>query len=179
MIAVMADPSVHQQAWLRGCSEVGAINFDRHFVVSAPAGELDVIEAGLRERGIVFQRLPVHYAFHSRWIDCMREPVASALASLRTSPGHIPLVCCERGGTISEWPVDHAWRVVRNPIRFRNTLLDLDRRGTHRYIDVGPAGTMATFAKYALPSTTASTTHAVLTPYGQDVRHLNALLASA
>ena len=39
-------------------------------------------------------------------------------------------------------------------------------------------GTMATFVKYALPEGSASTAHAVMTPYGQDRRNLDALLAT-
>jgi acyl transferase domain-containing protein len=179
MVAIMADPFRHEQDWLREHSEIASINFDRHFVVSAPARELDAIESGLEERGVAFHRLPVRFAFHSRWIDRMREPLASAMASLRIGPGELPLACCERGGEMARMPADHFWRVVRNPIRFRDTIRDLERQGSHRYVDVGPSGTLATFAKHALPAATASTTHAILTPYGQDLRNLDALLATA
>jgi len=179
MIAIMADPSLHEESWLGERSEIAGINFDRHFVVSSPARELDAIESALKQRSIVFQRLPVRFAFHSRWIDRLREPLTAAMSSLRTGPGDLPLACCERGGKVAQLPADHFWRIVRHPIRFRDTILDLERRGPHRYVDVGPSGTLATFAKYALPATTVSSTHAILTPYGQDLKNLDALLATA
>jgi hypothetical protein len=52
----------------------------------------------------------------------------------------------------------------------------LEEQGPRRYIDVGPAGTLATFLKYGLPATTESTVHAILTPYGFDEKNLAALV---
>lgn len=179
MIAIMAHPSLHEESGLGERSDIAGINFDRHFVVSSPARELDAIESTLKQRGIVFQRLPVRFAFHSRWIDRLREPLTAAMSSLRTGPGALPLACCEHGGSVAELQADHFWRVVRHPVRFRDTILDLERQGPNRYVDVGPSGTLATFAKYALPPATKSSTHAILTPYGQDLRNLETLLSMA
>jgi malonyl CoA-acyl carrier protein transacylase len=80
---------------------------------------------------------------------------------------------------LTDLPDDFFWRVVRHPIRFRETVAELERRGSHRYIDVGPSGTLATFVKYGLPQASSSTVHAILTPYGQDRRNLAAVLASS
>lgn len=71
------------------------------------------------------------------------------------------------------------WRVVREPIRLRDTIAQLERAGTYRYVDLGAAGTLATFVKYALPPGSRSTTHAILTPYGHDIRNLTALMADS
>jgi hypothetical protein len=54
----------------------------------------------------------------------------------------------------------------------------LEQQGAHRYIDVGPAGTLATFLKYGLPPTTRSTVQAILTPFGGDQKNLTAVSAS-
>jgi len=67
---------------------------------------------------------------------------------------------------------------VRRPIRFRESTARLEQRGACRYIDVGPAGTLATFLKYGLPATATSTVHSILTPFGFDQKNLAALLAS-
>lgn len=91
-----------------------------------------------------------------------------------------PVVCCDRAATLEPTlPDEFFWHVVRRPIRFRDTITQLEKHGTYRYIDVGSSGTLATFVKYALPEVSASSTHAVLTPYGQDRRNLDALLAAA
>ncbi|MGO4779982.1 hypothetical protein AB4084_31365, partial [Lysobacter sp. 2RAB21] len=85
--------------------------------------------------------------------------------------GHLPLVCCEQAAVLTDLPDDFFWRAVRRPIRLRDTIAQLESQGPHRYIDVGPSGTMATFAKYALPAGSASTVHPALTPYGQDLKN--------
>jgi hypothetical protein len=75
-------------------------------------------------------------------------------------------------------PGDFFWRIVRQPIRFRDTIALLERRGACRYIDVGPGGTLATFVKYGLPAGSRSTTHPILTPFGQDQKNLAALFTA-
>jgi bacillaene synthase trans-acting acyltransferase len=148
-------------------------------VVSANYGALDEIEAALRERTITHQRLPVSFAFHSRWIDSAEAPLRSFGRTITRTHGRIPLVCCDRAEVVHELPEDFFWRFVRRPIRFRDAIMKLERGGgPYRYIDVGPGGTLATFVKYGLPATSRSTTHPILTPYGLDQKNLTAVLAS-
>ena len=175
MIAVVADPALFAERFLSAHSELAGINFASHFVVSAKDESLGQIEAGLRQLGITHQRLPVSRAFHSRWIDDARAPLEPLMRSIRRTRGRLPLVCCERAQVVSELPDDFFWRVVRQPIRFRDTVAQLERSSAYRYIDVGPAGTLATFVKYGLPAGSRSTTHSILTPYGQDQKNLAAL----
>lgn len=87
-------------------------------------------------------------------------------------------MCCEQAAVLTDLPDDFFWRAVRRPIRLRDTIAQLESQGPYRYIDVGPSGTMATFAKYALPAGTASTVHPALTPYGQDLKNMAALRAA-
>jgi malonyl CoA-acyl carrier protein transacylase len=156
---------------------LAAVNFSSHFIVSARHAELAVIEAALRKRNIAFQRLPVSFPFHSRWIDQAKAPFESFMRSIRRKQGQLPLVCCDQTAILSNLSDDYFWNVVRRPIRFRETIARLGREGARRYIDVGPAGTLATFLKYGLPASSKSTAHAILTPYGFDRKNLAALLA--
>ena len=178
MIAVLADPALFAEEPFRGRSELAAVNFSSHFVVTAKQSELATIEAELKARAIGHQRLPVSFAFHSQWIDEARAPFVSFMQSVGRKPSRIPLVCCDETATVTGLSDDYLWNVVRRPIRFRETIAWLERQGTHRYIDAGPAGTLATFLKYVLPRTTSSTAHAILTPYGLDQRNLAAVSAS-
>jgi acyl transferase domain-containing protein len=72
----------------------------------------------------------------------------------------------------------HLWRVVRQPIRFMAAIQELERADTYRYIDVGPASTLATFLKYGLPKSSRSDVYPLLSPYGQEEKNLAALLAT-
>lgn len=176
MIAVLADPALFEELDLGGSCELAAVNFASHFAVSARQADLGEIEAALSMRNVTYQRLAVSVAFHSRWMDQGRAPFESFMRSIRHARGRLPLACCEQAELLTELPDDYFWRTVRQPIRFRETITRLERDGAHRYIDVGPAGTLATFVKYGLPKTSRSTTHAILTPYGRDQDNLAALL---
>jgi acyl transferase domain-containing protein len=177
MIAIVSDPSLYREPFLAERSELAGINFGGHFAVAARSCDLEAIEADLRERDITYQRLPLGFAFHSRWIESAYEPFNALTRTLPTMRGTIPLACCERVSLLAGLSDNYFWNVARNPIRFMDTLALLERGGPHRYIDVGPAGTLATFAKYGLPKTSASTVHPIVTPYGHDTKNLNALLA--
>jgi acyl transferase domain-containing protein len=178
MIAILYDPALYKEPFLAGRSELAGVNFDGHFAVSARRCDLEPIEAALKERGIMFQRLPLGFAFHSRWIETAYEPFAALMRAVPTMRGRVPLACCERAALLNGLGDGYFWNVARNPIRFMDTLRMLERGGPHRYIDVGPSGTLATFAKYALPAGSASTVHPILTPYGRDAHNLDAVLAS-
>lgn len=179
MIAIMAEPSLHDERFLGDCSEIAGINFSTHFAVAARWRDLEQIEAGLKARDLIYQRLPVRIAFHSRWIEAAREPIASTMRTIPIRRGALPLACCEQASTLTCLPDDYFWQMARNPIRFADTVAHLERGGPHRYIDVGPSGTLATFVKYGLPKTSGSTACATLTPYGQDLKNLASLTARA
>ena len=177
MIAVLADPAFFAEDFLSGRSELAAVNFRSHFVVSARVTELEEIEAGLRRRSISYQRLPVCSPFHSRWMDKAKAPFVSFMRSIRREPGRLPLMCCDQIAVLPDLSDDYLWDVVRHPIRFCETTGRLEQGGARRYIDVGPAGTLATLLKYGMPASTKSTVHAILTPFGLDQKHLAALTA--
>jgi bacillaene synthase trans-acting acyltransferase len=178
MIAILAEPKLYEEAFLSECSEMAGVNLASHFAVSAPQAKLRTIESTLKQHGVTHQRLAVSFAFHSRWIDDARARFVSFMRSVPRHQGRLPLVCCEQAATLTQLPEDFFWRVVRQPIRFWNAVAHLERCGAHRYIDVGPSGTLATFVKYGLPKTSESSAHAILTPYGQDQKNLSALLES-
>jgi bacillaene synthase trans-acting acyltransferase len=178
MTAVLADPALFAEDFLSGRSELAAVNFSSHFVVSARRTELAEIEAVLRKRNVGYQRLPVSFPFHSQWIDRAKARFGSFMQSIRCKQGRLPLACCDQTAILSDLSHDYFWNVVRHPIRFRETTARLEQQGARRYIDVGPAGTLATFLKYGMPAATESTVHAILTPYGFDQKNLRALLAS-
>lgn len=178
MIAVLGDPALFEEASLHARSELAAVNFSSHFVISAKSAALAGIEADLARRGVPYQRLPVSYPFHSQWVDEVRAPFVSFMRSIDCKRGRLPLACCTRAEVLDELPADFFWDVVRRPIRFRETAACLEQRGPHRYVDVGPSGTLATFLKYGLPATTRSTVHPVLTAFGIDRDHAARLLTS-
>jgi bacillaene synthase trans-acting acyltransferase len=175
MTAVLGDPALFAEDFLSGRSELAGVNFSSHFVVSARAPELTGIEAGLKQRGVAYQRLPVAFAFHSQWMDRAQAPFASFMQSIRGRQGTLPLACCDQATVLSTLGEGFFWDVVRQPIRFRETITRLEQDGPRRYIDVGPAGTLATFLKYGTPLAAASSVHSILTPFNVDLKNLAAV----
>jgi acyl transferase domain-containing protein len=178
MIAVLADPAIFAAAFLGSRSTLAAVNFSSHFVLSARRGELMEIEAALKKRDIGCQLLPVSLPFHSQWIDRAKAPFESFMRSIERGTPRLPLVCCDQAAILSDLSQDFFWNVVRRPIRFRETVAQLERRGPIRYIDVGPSGTLATFMKYRTAANAGSTVYAILTPFGVDQKNL-AVVTSA
>ncbi len=178
MIAVLADPEMFAEDFRTGRSELAAVNFSSHFVVTARRTALAEIEAALVKHNTGYQRLPVSLPFHSRWIDKAKGPFESFMQSIQRKQGRWPLVCCDQATILSDLSDDYFWNVVRHPIRFRETTARLEQQGARRYIDVGPAGTLATFLKYGLPATTRSIVNSILTPFGVDQKNLAAVSGS-
>lgn len=179
MIAVLGPRSLVDEELLRRDSDLAAENFTTHFVVSANRPGLERIEAGLRERRVTFQRLPVHFAFHSRWLEPARVPLEIHFQSLKPGPAKLPVLCCASAARLSSLQANHFWTAVRQRMRFRDTITALEGTESCRYIDLGPSGTLATFLKYILPASSGSVAQAVLTPYGQEARHLAAIVGGA
>jgi bacillaene synthase trans-acting acyltransferase len=168
MIAILADPVLYEQDFLASQSELAAVNFSSHFVVAATWDKCEAIEAALQARSVPWQRLPVSFAFHSRWIDDARRTFESFIESVAVRRAQLPLMCCGHAQVLTDLPRNYFWDVTRCPIRFQESISQLEQGGTYRYIDAGPAGTLATFLKYSLPTGSASKVQPLLTRHGRD-----------
>jgi len=177
MFAVLAGTELWENDEdLRSGSEISATNFPGHFILSAPTGRLAQVDSALRRLGVNYQPLAVAHAFHSRWIDECKPDVMLALEMGRYQPSRIPIICCAAARTIPAFSAERLWDVVRKPIRFAETVSWLEGNGAYDYVDVGPAGTLATFLKYGLPATSKSVAHTIMTPLGSSVDNLAAVI---
>jgi acyl transferase domain-containing protein len=177
MIAVLGSVALYEQLGLAAYCELAGINFDEHFVIATVPAHLPKVESLLRGR--TSQRLMVAYPFHSKWIEPVRRLIEDSMHSLQPRPARIPIACCARSVLLQTLPPDHFWHTVREPIRFQQTLQTLERHERYRYFDVGPAGTLATFAKYALGKESHARVHSVLSPFGRDSENLAAAVGAA
>jgi acyl transferase domain-containing protein len=176
MIAIFGSPKLHRDLTvLRENSDIAAVNFNSHFVISTVDANVNEITAALDRENIVFHRVPVSYAFHSRWMDGAREAALEILAALQYRQPTIPLICCAQTSVIERFSATIVWNSVRNPIEFERTIAEMEKGGPRHYVDVGPAGTLATFLKYALPSTSASKASPVLSPFGGELKNYDRL----
>jgi acyl transferase domain-containing protein len=178
MVAVLGETSLIDGLLASRKAVVAARSFDGHFVASLPVASLPELDQVLDRTEAVRQRLPVPFAFHSPWIDDVRLPFLATLDALRPERSRIGVVCCASGETRHEFVPSRFWSVAREPIDFQRTLLGLEARGPHRYVDVGPSGTLATFSKYLLGERSASQVHTVIGPFGNDDQRYARVLAA-
>jgi acyl transferase domain-containing protein len=176
MLAILGSPRLHREL-LHEVSDLAAVNFDSHFVISTTLAHLDEITTILNREKLIFQEVAVGFAFHSRWIDGAREAALAILRSLQYHQPTIPLICCAQAAVVETVSPEMIWNTVRRPIEFERTIAGLEQRGARHYVDVGPAGTLATFLKYALPSSSASMSYPILSPFGSELKNYERLLS--
>lgn len=153
-------------------SELASINYDSHFVVSGEKEKLKEIERFLISKNIICQSLPVSYGFHSSYID----PAALSYKNFLRLKFHqtpcIPFVSCLSGTTISNIPTDFFWDAVRNPIQFPKAIRALETGRDRIYLDLGPGGTLANFAKHIVANDSKSESYTIMTPFNRDLKNL-------
>ncbi|UCH94703.1 MAG: ACP S-malonyltransferase [Candidatus Aminicenantes bacterium] len=173
MMTILHDPTIyHESPLLHQHTELAAINYNSHFVVSGKKEALIEIQHFLKERDIVFQLLPVSFAFHSRLMEPAGSAYCSYLKEKQFQRPNCTFVSCMTGGVIDEIPPDYFWEIVRQPMVFREALHNLEKIQSHIYIDLGPSGTLQNFVKNNLTEPAASMHFAIMTPFGSDLKRL-------
>ena len=179
MVAVLAEPDSLGDL-LDGDTEIAAFNYDSHCVLATTCERLELIEAVLRRRNVTHQRLPVSFAFHSRWIEEAREPFQAVAGRLVLGNASMPVFCCAAAAPLRQLPRGYFWTVTREPIQFKKTMSCARGHGTYDYVDVGPSGTLAAFVRNCLAEAdSGSRCYRTLSPYGGDLQSVAALTEAA
>lgn len=177
MIAIVHNWDLYNQlVIISRHSELAAVNYSSHFIISGNSKSLSAIEAYLQAHEILFQVLPVRYGFHSSNIDPIGEQSRKNLCNFSLKKNGIPVVSCLSGELVSDIFPGHFWDVLRQPIQFKKTIENLEVLGQYHYIDLGPSGTLANFTKRNVTKESISEVYSVLTPFGQDVSKLQRVL---
>lgn len=173
MLAILDNPgNFDRDSFLYTQSELAAVNFRSHYVVSGLTPALENIKHELRVRNATFQDIWIKQAFHSRHIEPIKNDFQAALSGIEFRKPEIPLVSCTTGGLVTDIPRHHLWNVCRQRIEFRKTIEAMESEGRFLYLDLGPSGTLATFVKYNLSDRSGSATLPTLTPYGNGLRNI-------
>ncbi len=173
MVAVLASPDLYQgNRLLAECGEIAGINSDGHFILSAPAEHLPSIESVLAEHAVPFQRLPVPFAFHSRFIDDAETAWRDAFGDLRRETAFWPVWSACMGGVIGPATPDLPWRIVRQTMNVRETLRRLERLGGAVYVDLSPSGTLAALFRQEINVKSPSQLVQILSPFGGNIQRL-------
>lgn len=179
MLAVLGNHDLFiDSSLLRNKADLAAVNFENHFTISTSKENLTSVTEFLEHRDITYFKLPVTRAYHSRWVDAAKERCVDFFEGQEYRPPQVPIICCAQCGEIKEFSADLIWRIIRKPIWFSKTVLGLENQGPHRYIDVGPSGTLATFLKYLLPQNSRSQVFSIMGPMLNSVENFERLIDS-
>ncbi|CQR73467.1 hypothetical protein SOV_28270 [Sporomusa ovata DSM 2662] len=176
MVAVINNPELyHQSSVIFRYSELAAVNFSSHFVISGASENLLNIENHLKAINVPFLTLPVRYGFHSTKIDPAGGEYKKYLRNFSFRTPEIPIISCLSSGRITDITPEYFWDIVRQPILFQKTILMLEEIYQFHYIDLGPSGTLANFVKHNLEKSSESQFYDVLTPFNQEIKQLEKL----
>lgn len=177
MMAILESPDLMQEepVLFSGCW-LSCTNFAGHFVVTGRQDQLKTIEKTLFDRGITAQMLPISHGFHSPLID----PAESDTVSLfgLCNDHYIPTISSYLTGRITRFTGEHLWHVTRRPVRFIDTIRNLEASGTYAYVDLGPSGTLSTFLKYIISKNSGSVTATCVNQFGKDLKTMDMMMKS-
>lgn len=181
MMAIMESPNLYEtHPFMKDKSELAALNFPSHFVISGEPQHLSQISNSLKTEEITTQELPVSFGFHSSLIDKVAPSYLDFLKTQSFKSPNLPFISCTQKGLLDTIPPSQLWQAVREPIYLQATIEALEKDSNFIYLDLGPSGTLATFAKYNLKDIlppSQSQTYALLTPFSDDVKNLANLAA--
>lgn len=176
MLAIIHDHKLYSEVpALHKNAELASINFHSHFVVSGSLQGIMDIEKYLKEEEIIYQRLPVSFAFHSSLLDPAAQPYIQFLQRKTMNSPELIYLSSLIGKRVSSFPDTYFWDVIRQPIDFRGAISCIDQEKEPVYIDLGPSGTLANFAKYNLGKESAPRIFSIVTPFGNDMKSLELL----
>jgi bacillaene synthase trans-acting acyltransferase len=169
MIAIIDNPDLYLQTpLLSQGSELAAVNFGSHFVISGDRRTLESIEQFLKTHQKFYQTLPVEYGFHSSNVDPIRDEYLEFLRNFRLNKPRMTMISCVSGAQVAGISPEYIWDVIRQPICFQKAIQELEKRGAYNYIDLGPGGTLAGFTKQNLAKDSLSRCYSTITPFHTD-----------
>ena len=179
MIAIIHDVQLYQEPLIHENSELASVNYDSHFVIAGKAAKLRGIAHFLKTKQILHQVLPVSYGFHSEGIDSAAIRFKDYLSSKSFLQPRISFISSLYGSSLSEIHQDYFWDIARKRIQFREALASLEEAGNHIYLDLGPGSTLANFVKRSISQGSRSESHAVITPFHQEIENLRKIVKLA
>jgi malonyl CoA-acyl carrier protein transacylase len=125
-------------------------------VLSGPVPEVEAVSLRAKRAGLRVRRLPIAGAFHSPAMAPAVSPYARALHHVDFAP---PKAKVFSGVTAA--PFDDCRQrlaqALTEPVRWRETVLAMQRAGVRRFVEVGPGHVLRNLVKRIAPDAEATT----------------------
>ena len=124
-------------------------NSPQQVVLSGARSALPAATAAAKELGLRAMELPVTGAFHSPMMEGAVPQFAAALERVEVREPRVTVL-----SAVTAEPFDDVRRrlaeALVKPVRWRETMLELHRRGAERFVEVGPGRVLTGLAKRTL-----------------------------
>ncbi|WP_281988836.1 acyltransferase domain-containing protein [Aquimarina aggregata] len=150
-------------------------NFEDHFTVSGTIEKLEAFQSELEANKIQVFNLSVKVPFHS---PLVRDGFSNFSHYMKTTRLNKPTSRFISGARCSEMDtISHSYfeEVVSAPMDYSKIITFMESKGPNFYIDLGPSGTCATFAKYNLSTFSESKCFQIMTPFQRELNQLEEL----
>jgi len=120
--------------------EVAAINSPTSVTLSGSLAALEELKDYFEDQGTFFKLLDLQYAFHSRFMDPIRERLIASLEGLSPVQGHMRYISTVTGSELdgSALGADYWWDNIRKPVRFGKAVETLIDDGVQIFLEIGP-----------------------------------------
>jgi acyl transferase domain-containing protein len=134
-------PPDQVREYLGGNLDIGALNGPSITVFSGPVADLEAVQADMEARGIVWRRLPLQHAFHSRMMNPVAERVAELLRGVRLHAPSLPFASSVTGKWITAGQATDPsyWsKHLVSTVRFGEGVETLAGAGIRVLLETGP-----------------------------------------
>lgn len=152
-------------------------NIPGHFTVAGRNSDLEAWAGQLKHNEVQYVKLPVRHPFHSPLIEPVKAVFTDLMETLTYQKA--TLTTFVSGIYAREQPVlsaNYFWEVARQYANIPALIRYFESVGPVSYLDLGPSGTMGTFARYNLEKDTESRIFTLMTPFGREMKHLEQLV---
>lgn len=132
-------------------------NAPTQVVLSGPLPAIERAEAAASDRGVRTIALPIAGAFHSPAMAPVLAPFRALLDEIHVSPPATPVISAITVRALESPPEIRSAlaRAIVEPVRWRETVEELRRRGISRFVETGPGKALTGMVRRTLDGVTA------------------------
>ena len=153
MLGVVADEATIREIVASDNSsvEIAVYNSPQHLVLSGETQVLEKLADLFKRHNIETRTLKVSHGFHSVLMEPILDRFAEVAHSISYHPPTLAVISNLNGELVSNEiaSADYWVRHVRNPVRFADGLLNLEKIGIDTYVEIGPGAGLLSLAKLA------------------------------
>lgn len=153
----------------RNCTLSG-INYDTCYIISGQRDRLLEVNSYLSNRSILSVILPVKYAFHSELIEPIKKDFLKLILDIAYKSPQMSIYSSACAGKLKNYKY-YFWDVIRNKIKFKYLISQMNLRDRFIFVDLSPTGTLSNFIKHGFKGEISSFT--TIDQFGKNIESLN------